>query len=84
MTSSINFPLPAMKRLLHSTQRLANRAEVCITTTTAAHRVCQLLTLTENRLWRLASELLPSSKFVANRAITTGIEVLEWEEIIQG
>lgn len=63
-------------------QRLANRAEVCVTTTRAAHQAAAAVTLLENRVWRFTSELLPSSKWVTKRCVDTGIDVLLWEEVL--
>lgn len=71
-----------LQQSVRAIQRLANRVEVCVTTTRAAHQAAAAVTLLENRLWRLVSELLPSSKWVTQRRVETGIDVLVWEEIM--
>ena len=74
--------MQTINRFLTVSRRLANRAEVCITTTRFCHRLCHGLTVAENRFWRLTSELTPSSKWVSERCVTTGIDVMAWEEVL--
>ena len=70
------------QQTLRTLQRLANRVEVCLSTTRAAHRAAADITLLENRFWRLTSEVFPGSKWVTGHVVATGADVLTWSEIM--
>ena len=71
-----------MQATIKRLQRLANRAEVCITTSHVIHRACSDITRVEHHLWVLVSDLFPNSRWVAIRRVTTGIDVEAWGDIL--